>query len=172
MTYAIIDTKTGERLALSNASSITVVLPDGGTALFSNVGQTEPAHAPRYRMVEVEEATKKPDYPVVEVASEREFKDGKEIVRKTYAPDLSGFTAAIEDHIEAVARERQYSSAVSCVSYLNDPNPAWAAEAQAFVAWRSAVWATVFAALSEVQSGKRQVPTVAELIAELPAIEW
>lgn len=172
MRYAIIDLETGERLAGPGSAPITVALPDGGTALFKEVGQTEPERAPRYRMVEVVEETPRPDYPVVEAAVEREFKDGKEVVRKTYAPDLNAFTAAIEDHIEAVARERGYSSAVSCASYLNDPNPVWSAEAQAFIAWRSAVWTRAFELLADVQSGKRAVPAIDEMIAALPAIEW
>lgn len=180
MMYTIIDLQTGERISrLSSAPDITINLPatndkepHGGTAHFKAVGQTEPEHAPRYRMVEVEEETPKPSYPVVEVASEREFRDGKEIVRKTYAPDLNAFTAAIEDHIEATARDRQYSSAVSCASYFNDPNPVWSAEAQQFVAWRSAAWAKAFEVLADVQSGKRPVPAIADMIAELPAMEW
>lgn len=85
---------------------------------------------------------------------------------------MAAFTRAIEAHIEATAQARQYSSSVSCASYLNDPNPVWAAEAQSFIAWRSAVWAEVFATLAEVQAGERAVPTVTELIAELPAMEW
>lgn len=82
------------------------------------------------------------------------------------------FQRKVEDHIEAKARERGYSSAVSCASYLNDPNPVWTAEAQAFIAWRSAVWTRAFELLADVQSGKRAVPTIGEMIAELPSIEW
>lgn len=178
--YVIIDLETGNRISGMSASpNIIVTLPpthdgepDGGTAHFKEVGQTEPGHAPRYRMVEVVEATPRPDYPVVEVSSEREFDGEKEIVRRTYAPDLTAFTRAIEDHIEATAQAKSYSSAVSCASYVADPNPVWAAEAQAFIAWRSAVWTRVFELLAEVQMGKRAVPTIAQLIAELPEMEW
>lgn len=170
MQYSVIDLETGERIAASDQPRMSVLLHDGGVAHFEKVGQVEPEHAPRYRMVDVE-VTPRPDYPVIEVATEREFDGEKEIVRKTYAPDLGAFTRAIEAHIEATAQARQYSSAVSCASYLNDPNPVWAAEAQAFIAWRSAVWAKAFEMLAEVQGGK-DVPTVDGMIAELPAVEW
>lgn len=172
MTYAIVDLKSKDTVRRVGALPVQQTLPDGGLAQFDQVGDERPEHAPVYRLVAVEEATPRPDYPVVEVASEREFKDGKEVITKTYAPDLSAFTAAIEDHIEATARARQYSSAVSCASYLSDPNPAWSAEAQAFIAWRSSVWAKVFEMLGAVQGGSKAVPTIPDMIAELPAMEW
>lgn len=179
--YTVIDIKTGLFFGgFSPIPQLVIKLPpqndsDGGTAHFSRVGQTEPAHAPRYRMVEVEEATPRPEYPVIEAVPadyRYDAKADKVIAKRTFAPDQAAFTTAIEDHIESVARERGYSSAVSCASYVSDPNPVWAADAQAFVTWRSAVWSEAFATLAEVQAGERPVPTITELIAELPAMEW
>lgn len=40
------------------------------------------------------------------------------------------------------------------------------------VTWRDSVWAHVEAAFADVQAGQRAQPTIAGLIAELPAIVW
>jgi hypothetical protein len=87
-------------------------------------------------------------------------------------PDPSLYAAAITTHIEAVARSRQYDSALSLSSYVASSVPGWAAEAAAFVAWRDAVWSYALTEMGEVQSGERAPPTVEALIAELPAIAW
>ena len=44
------------------------------------------------------------------------------------------------------------------------------AEAVAFGQWRANVWAYGYAELDKVIAGTRPVPTIAEIIAELPAL--
>lgn len=86
-------------------------------------------------------------------------------------PTQAEYQAAIEAHVEATAKARSYSSAVSCASYLNSTVTAWAAEAAAFVSWRDQVWLEVYETLAAVQGGA-PAPTIAELVAGLPAIGW
>ena len=81
------------------------------------------------------------------------------------------YTAALDSHVDAVAGERDYSSAVSLASYSASTNSEWAAEAQAFIEWRDAFWAAAIAKLDEVEAGA-PAPAFDTLIAELPAIEW
>lgn len=50
--------------------------------------------------------------------------------------------------------------------------PQWAAEAAVFVAWRDAVWLYAYAEMDKVLTGQRPQPSIDDLIAELPAIEW
>jgi len=85
-------------------------------------------------------------------------------------PSLEDYRAAIRAHVDATAQARDYDNAVSCASYVNSTNPQWAAEAQAFVAWRDAVWAHAFAELAKVENGQRAQPTISEFIAEIAAI--
>ena len=90
-------------------------------------------------------------------------------------PTLEDYRSAIQAHVDATAQARNYDSAVSCASYVASGNPVWAAEAQAFVAWRDAVWAYAFAELDKVQSGQREQPTVADFVDEVQAVlpmEW
>lgn len=84
-------------------------------------------------------------------------------------PTLDDYRRAVQAHVDATAQERQYDNATSCASYVNSTNPAWAAEASAFVAWRDAVWVYAFAELDKVANGERQQPTVSEFIGELVA---
>lgn len=91
------------------------------------------------------------------------------------SPTLEDYRAAIRAHVDATAQTRDYDNAVSCASYVNSTNPQWAAEAQAFVAWRDAVWSYVFAELAKVENGQRPQPAIEEFVGELTAavpMEW
>lgn len=85
---------------------------------------------------------------------------------------VDGFRLAIQKHVDETAQARRYDSGNSLASYVASTNDAWAAEAQAFVAWRDAVWVHAYAELDKVMAGERTVPEVADLMAELPAIDW
>lgn len=74
--------------------------------------------------------------------------------------------------MDAKARERRYDSIQTAVTYRDDPNPVFAAEAQALFAWRSAVWTAAFAILAEVEAGTRPFPGEADFLAELPPLVW
>lgn len=87
-------------------------------------------------------------------------------------PALDDYRRAIQSHIDATAQARNYDSGATCAGYVNSTNSAWAAEATAFVAWRDAAWAYAYAELAKVQDGARPQPTVAEIVGELPAIDW
>ena len=81
----------------------------------------------------------------------------------------AGYTAAIEAHVDATARARGYTSAVSCATYAASTIPAWQAEGAAFVAWRDDVWTAALAMLAAVQAGGA-IPE--SPIAGLPEMEW
>jgi hypothetical protein len=85
---------------------------------------------------------------------------------------VDDYVGAIEAHVDATATAKAYGGTASLASYVNSSVPAWAAEATTFVAWRDAVWTYAYGELAKVQSAQRAQPSVAELIAELPAIQW
>lgn len=85
---------------------------------------------------------------------------------------LETFRRAVQAHVDATAQTRDYDNGNSIAGYVASTNPIWAAEAQAFVAWRDAVWAYAFAELAKVQNGAREISTVEEFLAELPIINW
>lgn len=79
------------------------------------------------------------------------------------------YSAAIQAHLDAKARERQYDGIHTAIGYRDDPNEAFAAEALALFNWRSAVWTFSSAELAKVMAGERPQPTVAEFVIELEA---
>ncbi|NTG19995.1 hypothetical protein G6L00_06005 [Agrobacterium rhizogenes] len=82
-------------------------------------------------------------------------------------PTLADYTAAIAGMLDAKAKERRYDNAVSIATYAGSSNAQWAAEAQAFVAWRDQVWGYCYAELDKVQNGERQQPSVSDFLTEL-----
>lgn len=85
---------------------------------------------------------------------------------------IASFRWAIQGHIDATAREKNYDSGNSLASYVASTNPTWANEALVFVAWRDSVWEYSYSELDKVMSGVRPKPSVEEFILELPVIVW
>lgn len=89
------------------------------------------------------------------------------------APTVEDYRLAVSQHVDATAQSRDYDNAVSLASYVASTNATYAAEAQAFVAWRDAVWADVIQRLNAVQAGTQAPPeSPAALIADLPQVSW
>jgi len=85
--------------------------------------------------------------------------------------DLQGsYSAAIQQHLDAKARERGYDGIQTAITYRDDPNPAFAAEALALFNWRSAVWTAATAMLAAVNPASP--PTIEAVLAALPAFAW
>lgn len=82
------------------------------------------------------------------------------------------FLDEVQKHIESIARSRGYDSAVSLASYASDTHPPFAAEAHAFIPWRSSVWLYCYQEWAKFEAGQRQVTTAAAFINELPVIVW
>jgi len=82
------------------------------------------------------------------------------------------YSAAIQAHLDAKARERQYDGIQTAITYRGDPNPQFSAEGEALFAWRSVVWTYSTAELVKVLAGERAQPSVEEFMAELPAFQW
>lgn len=68
--------------------------------------------------------------------------------------------------LDSTVKARGYDNIVSCVSYVDDANPTFDAEARAARAWRSAVYTAGYAILADTPEG---VTTPEGVIALLPA---
>jgi len=88
------------------------------------------------------------------------------------APTVETYQSAIQDMVDGVARSKLFNDGVTMASYVSSTVQPWAAQAQAFVAWRDAIWQYSYAELDKVQSGARPQPSVADFLAELPEINW
>ena len=88
------------------------------------------------------------------------------------ATDLkTRYTSAIDNHVNSVAKSRDYNSAESLASYVASTNEVWKAEAAVFVAWRDAIWVYALTVMSEVQNGE-PLPPIDEFINSAPVIDW
>lgn len=101
----------------------------------------------------------------------RKWEGGVVVPYEPPAPPVTqaDYSAAIQAHLDAKARERQYDGIHTAIGYRDDPNPNFAAEAVELFNWRSAVWSFSSAELAKVMAGERPQPTVAEFMAELEA---
>lgn len=84
---------------------------------------------------------------------------------------VAALTTAVQAAMDAQARALGYDDIKTAITYRGDPNPKFAAEAEAFFAWRSSVWTQAYAHLALVQAGQAPMPTVEEAIAMMPALE-
>lgn len=84
----------------------------------------------------------------------------------------AAFQSAIETHVDAVARARNFRHADSARGHANSTVPEWRADADAFIAWADTVWIHAFTELAKVEAGQRAVPPIVDFLAELPVIEW
>lgn len=80
---------------------------------------------------------------------------------------------AIQTLIDNAAIARRYDGGVSLASYAVSTNTTWAAEAQAFISWRDAVWTYAYDQFDLLETGQRPMPaSIGAFLAELPVATW
>ncbi len=91
---------------------------------------------------------------------------------ETEQQTFSRLQGVVQKRLDAWAQERGYESILSLCTYATSTNPQFQAEGQRGVEVRDACWAFGYDLLAQVEAGTRTKPTEAELIAELPPMEW
>lgn len=99
---------------------------------------------------------------------------GTPALAKQYLLDLSlnKYTLYLKNHIDSVAKAKQYDNAISISSYANSTNETWKLEATTFLIWRDAVFNYAINIETEVKAGKITLPSLDNFIAGLPVIQW
>ena len=88
---------------------------------------------------------------------------------KTLEQMAKELEVGIQAHLNATAKAAGYDNIFTACTYADEPAVAkFQTEGAALRAWRSNVWAYCYTVLTAVQAKTRTVPTLAELIAELP----
>lgn len=85
---------------------------------------------------------------------------------------ITSITDAVQKHLDSVAQVREYDGIVSLCSYVDTGDDTFDAEGAAGRTWRSSVWRYCKQLRIDIQAGTRTVPTIEELINELPEMEW
>ena len=83
---------------------------------------------------------------------------------------IAALTAAIQQHLNAAARAKNYDNIHTAALRAAFAGP-YQAEGLAYAQWMDACWAHGYQVLADAQAALRPVPTAAELIAELPTLE-
>ncbi len=104
----------------------------------------------------------------------RKWVDGEVVVVEPSLPPptITDYENAIQNLVDTTAREKQFRDGVTLASYTASTKQKWAAEAQAFVAWRDNVWFYTYGELAKVQAGQRPQPTVEQFLSEIARIAW
>jgi hypothetical protein len=79
---------------------------------------------------------------------------------------------AVQKRLDEFARARGYDNILSAATYATSVVQRFNAEGQYAVAIRDNHWATCYAILNAVLQGQRPMPTVEEVLAEMPALVW
>lgn len=81
---------------------------------------------------------------------------------------VSNFEYSVQKYLDEEANLHGYDNITNACSYAGAPNP-FQTEAISFVTWRGNVWAYCYQELAKVQAGTRPMPTIEQIISELPA---
>lgn len=85
---------------------------------------------------------------------------------------LSKLISGVQSYLDSTAKQMGYDGIVSLCSYKGSTDAIFNKEGTAGVAWRDLVWRTCYTIRDEVLAGTRTIPTVEELISELPEFTW
>ena len=85
---------------------------------------------------------------------------------------IAQYTAGVQKYLDDFARTRNYDGILSAATYATSAVPKFKAEGQYAVEARDATWAKCYEILAAVEGGTRPMPTMEELIAELPVLTW
>lgn len=79
---------------------------------------------------------------------------------------------AVSQYLDETAKERDYSSIDTCKGNASNSHTKYGPEGIACETLYNGVWDKYYQILGEVEAGTRSMPTKAELLDELPAIQW
>ena len=79
-------------------------------------------------------------------------------------------TAGIQEFMDTMAQSVGYDDLKTAITYRGDPNPLFAAQAEAFFVFRSVAWTKCYAHLAEILVSGKAFPTLAEALALLPPL--
>ena len=82
------------------------------------------------------------------------------------------FTDAIQDRLDSFAQTRMWDTAASCALRWNSKVPQYRVEGQYMSDTVDDTWVIATQILNDVLSGERPMPTLDEVMAELPPLEW
>lgn len=102
--------------------------------------------------------------------SQTEFDEYQESL-KPPVDVVAAYTAALESHYDATAQAKKYDNRLTCGLRAGYAGP-FQAEGTAFAVWMDTSNAYAYEQFDLVELGERELPTIDEMIAELPEMVW
>ena len=119
---------------------------------------------------------------LIDVTNVTDIQEGYDYIYGSFSPPtspipsqeeiLSLLIKGVQDYLDSTSRQRGYDGIVSLCSYKGSTDAIFDKEGTAGVAWRDLVWRTCYTIRDEVLAGTRTIPTIEELISELPEFTW
>lgn len=85
---------------------------------------------------------------------------------------VKSVTAATQQRLDDFASTRNYDGILSACTYATSAIPKFQTEGQYCVNQRDATWATLYQIMGAVQAGARPMPSLEQVISELPLLDW
>ena len=82
------------------------------------------------------------------------------------------YTRLVQEYMDKAVQARGYDDVFTCISYVDSTDEIFKREANIVLAWRDKMWRLCYDILTEVKAGRRAAPSISELLAELPKLEW
>lgn len=168
--YTYVDASTGLPVTQAPASGGPAMPRVDGLSFAFGLESQYPTPAPTFYGTAPDDAD--PGAPgILAVLTEAEYLEAqtKEMeARKGVL--LQHMTAAVQQHMDSVAAERNYDGIQSAALRAALPNSPFHAEGVAYGEWMDACWSHCYQVMADVEAGLREQPSTEELIAELPAI--
>ena len=109
------------------------------------------------------------DYPNDDAPDNEQFHAAASLALKENR--VKEYSRALQNHIDNVARGKNYENGFTCATYINSTNENWKQEAQTFVAWRDACWEYAIQVLDSVEGGQ-DAPRIEDFVNNMPTIDW
>lgn len=110
--------------------------------------------------------------PTEQILKEAGYEWIEPIFQKSEAQVIKEYENAVQMHLDSTAKLKGYDNTYTCLSYLNSTDETWKREANAFNKWRDQVWRSCHEILNKFKKGEIEQPTVAQVIEQLPKIDW
>lgn len=82
------------------------------------------------------------------------------------------YIEAVQNRLDSFAQSKGYDGIMSACTYVASSIASFANEAQRCVLLRDETWNACYKILTDIEQGKRTIPTIDEMLAELPALTW
>lgn len=84
---------------------------------------------------------------------------------------IASYSSALDAHYDDKAHEKHYDNRLTCALRAGYPGP-FHAEGAAFASWMDTCNALAYQLLAEVLSGTRPIPSIDDVLTDLPELVW